>query len=208
MGDSVNISSTATAALSDLLLQLRGLIQHARQQAMRSVDSIQVATCWQVGRHIVEFEQGGESRASYGARLLPELARKLTTEFGKGFDERNLRHMRLFYQTFPIWNALRPELSWTHCRLLVRVQDTRARDWYMQEAANQNWSSRVLERQIGSMYYQRLLLSQDKQAVTDEVLLHQEKENTPRAFVRDPVMLEFLGLPCVGKMLESSLSRH
>jgi hypothetical protein len=107
----------APVNLDDLLGQLRTLITQARQQALRAVDVVQVRTCWEMGRHIVEYEQGGAERAQYGARLLPRLAERLSAEFGKGFDERNLRHMRAFFQTFPIWDALRSELSWTHYRL-------------------------------------------------------------------------------------------
>ena len=114
--------------------------------------------------------------------------------------------MRAFYQAFPIWNALRTELSWTHYRILSRVQSEGARVWYKSEAAEQNWSSRVLERQIGTLFYERLLLSQDKASVAEEAQHNIAKvESAPRAFVRDPVMLEFLGLPASGKLLESSL---
>ncbi len=98
--------------LPGLVEQLRALIASARQQALRAVDAIQVRTCWEIGHHIVEFEQQGQERAAYGARLIPKLAETLTAEFGRGFDERNLRHMRSFYQCFPIWNAVRTELSW------------------------------------------------------------------------------------------------
>ena len=105
---------TPSHDLGSLLASVRDVIQLARQQALRAVDVVQVQTCWTVGRHIVEFEQGGASRAAYGKRLLGDLAESLTAEFGKGFDERNLRHMRAFYAGFPIWNALRTELSWTH----------------------------------------------------------------------------------------------
>ncbi len=191
-----------------LLDALRGLIAQARQQVLRHVDQVQVQTCWQIGRHIVEFEQCGQARAAYGTRLLPQLGQALSQEFGKGFDERNLRHMRAFFQCFPIWNAVRSELSWTHYRVLARVESEEARLWYMQEAAAQNWSTRALERQIGTLYYERLLLSQDKAAVVAEA---QDKlaalPQSPRAFVRDPVMLEFLGLPDAGKLLESSLEQ-
>ena len=108
--------------LPDALIDnLRNLILQARRQAVRSVNTIQVQTNWQIGRHIVEFEQGGKARAAFGQRLLSQLSQALTEEFGKGFDERNLRNMRLFYQAFPIWNAVRSELSWTHYRLLLRV---------------------------------------------------------------------------------------
>ncbi len=191
-----------------LLEALRGLIVQARQKVLRQVDVVQVQTCWQIGRHIVEFEQGGHARAAYGKRLLPQLGQALVQEFGKGFDERNLRHMRAFFQCFPIWNAVRSELSWTHYRVLTRVESDEARQWYMREATVQNWSSRALERQIGTLYYERLLLSQDKAAVTAEAGVNLETlAQSPRAFVRDPVVLEFLGLPNTGKLLESSLEQ-
>ena len=109
----------------------------------------------------MEYEQGGAARAGYGKGLLAALAESLTRRFGKGFDERNLRNMRDFFQMFPIRNALRSELSWTHYRLLQRVADQPARLWYMQEAAEQNWSNRELERQIGTLSYERLLSSGD-----------------------------------------------
>ena len=110
---------TNQESLPTLISQLRGLIEAARGQALRAVDSIQVRTCWEIGQHIVEFEQQGADRAAYGIRLIPKLAESLTAEFGKGFDERNLRHMRTFFQDFPIWNAVRTELSWTHYRTSV-----------------------------------------------------------------------------------------
>lgn len=116
-----------------LLDALRGLILQARQQALHSVDTIQVYTYWQIGRHIVEFEQGGQARAAYGKRLPADLGETLIRKFGKGCDERNLRNMRAFFQQFPNWNALRSELSWTHYRLLLRVETPAARRWYMQE---------------------------------------------------------------------------
>jgi len=152
----------ATVNLDGLLDQLRTLIVQARQQALRAVDVVQVRTCWEMGRHIVEFEQGGADRAQYGAKVLPRLAERLTAEFGKGFDASNLRYMRLFYQAFPNCDALRHELSWTHYRLLLRVEDRWAREWYMAEAATQNWGTRALERQIGTLYYERLLASRDR----------------------------------------------
>lgn len=191
-----------------LLEALRDLITQARQQVLRSVDTVQVQTYWQIGRHIVEFEQGGQDRAAYGKQLLNRLAQSLTLEFGKGFDERNLRNMRAFFQQFPNWNALRSELSWTHYRLLLRVESPDARAWYVQEAATQNWSTRVLERQIGTLYFERLLSSQDQASLIAE---HRQAMNAEahhaRDFVRDPVMLEFLGLPTMGRLLESNLEQ-
>jgi len=174
-------------ALGPLPGQLRDLIVQARMQALRAVDTIQVQTCWQIGRHIVEFEQQGQSRATYGARLLPQLAERLTQEFGRGFDASNLRYMRLFYQAFPIRDALRHELSWTHYRRLLRLDNEAARQWYVNEAVSQNWSSRPLERQINTLYYERLLASQDKAAVAAEAnTLLAPLNQTPREFVRDP----------------------
>ena len=199
---------SAEQGLPALLVELGELIRQARQRALREVDIIQVQTCWEIGHHIVQFEQGGATRAAYGRRLLPELAGALTTEFGKGFDERNLRNMRGFYLAFPIRNALRAELSWTHYRTLLRVDSDAARQWYMNEAAVQNWSSRALERQIGTLYYERLLASQDRAAVEREAGSQLTAPSWgPREFVRDPVLLEFLGLPGAGALLESELEQ-
>ncbi|MFZ3223412.1 MAG: PDDEXK nuclease domain-containing protein [Rugosibacter sp.] len=210
MTNPIDETRTQNPAMSaaPLLGQLRQLIAQARTQALRAVDSIQVRTCWEIGRHIVEFEQGGQARAEYGKRLLPMLAEQLTAEFGKGFDASNLRYMRMFYLAFPKCDALRHELSWTHYRLLTRVDNEAARQWYMQEAAEQNWSSRALDRQMGTLYYERLLLSQDKAAVADEARENLARlEHSPRAFVRDPVMLEFLGVPGAGSLLECGLEQ-
>lgn len=196
------------ADLAPLLGTLRQLISEARNRALRAVDVIQVQTCWQVGRHIVEFEQGGAARAAYGARLLSLLADRLTAEFGAGFDTSNLRYMRLFYQAFPNCDALRHELSWTHYRLLAKVESEEARLWYMAEAATQNWSTRALQRQIGTLFYERLLLSQDKAAVATEARNHLAAvEQSPRAFVRDPVMLEFWGCRAIGRCWSPVWSR-
>lgn len=195
-------------ALQPLLVNLSGLIRQARQQAIRAVDVVQVQTCWEIGRHIVEFEQAGEARAGYGKQLLLTLAKALTAEFGKGFDATNLRHMRGFFQAFPICDALRRELSWTHYRTLLKVDGDSAREWYMNEAASQNWSTRALERQIGTLYYERLLSSQDRAAVEQEAATNvQSLGKKPREFVRDPVLLEFLGLPSAGTLLENDLEQ-
>ena len=201
-------SLNADPKLQPLLTELAELIRQSRQQAVRAVDAIQVQTCWEIGRHIVEFEQGGQARAAYGKKLLPTLASELTAEFGKGFDASNLRYMRLFYQAFPIRDALRHELSWTHYRTLLKLDSDSARQWYMNEAATQNWSTRALERQIGTLYYERLLASQDRAAVEQEAASKlQALGKSPREFVRDPVLLEFLGLPNAGTMLEGELEQ-
>lgn len=200
---------TNSSELSNLYNQLQQLIRQARNQALQAVDVIQVRTCWQIGQHIVTFEQQGQSRAAYGVRLLPQLAEQLTQEFGKGFDVSNLRYMRQFYLAFPIRDAVRHELSWTHYRRLMRIENETARQWYMHEAVTQGWSSRALERQINTLYYERLLASQDKAAVIAEANANTQPLNrNPREFVRDPIMLEFLGLPGTGRLLESELEQN
>ena len=179
-----------------LLCQLRALIADARKEAKRTVDVIQVRTCWEIGRHIVEFEQGGQARAAYGKKLLSRLAESLTGEFGKGFDATNLRHTRRFYLAFPICDTVRRELSWSHYRALLRVDNPEARLWYVNEAAAQNWSFRALDRQIGTLYYERLLLSSDKASVEAEAEANiAALPRSPREFVRDPVRQPlFIGL--------------
>ena len=135
----VKTERTQDPQLASLVGNLGELIRQARQKVLRAVDTVQVQTCWQIGRHIVEFEQEGARRAVYGKQLLSTLAKVLTVEFGKGFDETNLRKMRLFYQAFPIRDALRLELSWTHYRRLLgfafiaRQQriSTEGRDFYI-----------------------------------------------------------------------------
>ena len=174
---------------------IRQVLETARRSAYKAVNFAMVQAYWQIGRLIVEDEQNGEARAEYGKKVLEELARRLTAEFGKGFDASNLRYMSLFYQAFPICDALRHELSWTHYRLLLRVEKAEAREWYMNEAAAENWSSRQLERQISVLYYDRMLLSADKQSTKTDA-----KENLalaklePESFIRNPYVLEFLNL--------------
>ena len=202
-----NLTTSDAPPLTGLLDALRGLIRDGRHRALRAVDMVQVRTCWEIGQHIVEFEQGGEARAAYGKGLLPALAENLTREFGKGFDASNLRYMRLFYKAFPIRDAMRHELSWTHYRALLRVESEAARSWYMQEAAGQGWSARALDRQISTLYFERLQLSTDQPAVKAEADGLLKPLQTPREFLREPVMLEFLGLPDNGIPLETGLEQ-
>lgn len=148
-----------TDELSPLVGRIADIIQQARGQVRQSVNSAMVASYWEIGRLIVEHEQQGQARAAYGKRQLAELSTRLTKQLGKGFDASNLRNMRRFHLAFPIRDALRHELSWTHYRSLTRIEDPAARDWYAREAISQSWSSRALERQIGVLYYERLLSS-------------------------------------------------
>ena len=178
-----------------LLDDIKAILEHARLQVKQTVNSAMVQAYWKIGQLIVENEQQGNQRAEYGKSVLQNLSMQLSAEYGKGFEERNLRNMRKFYQLFPIWNALRSELSWTHYRALIRVDNERARTWYMQEAQQQAWSARALERQISTLYYERLLASKEKAPVEQEA---QEKAQataeTNKDYLRDPYILDFLNL--------------
>ena len=206
------------------------ILEQARSHAARSVNREMVVGYWLVGREIVEDEQKGRHRASYGEAVIATLAERLTRDVGRGFDERNLWYMRSFYLAFPILNAprsqspipekrarrespmphlahrgppsLRPELSWTHYRQLLGVENARAREWYMHEAADQRWSTRQLDRQISVLYYERLLASRDKAPVRKEAKAKLAAV-APEGFIRDPYVLEFLGLKDYPALRES-----
>ena len=150
-----------------------------------------VQAYWQVGRVLVEHLQGGEVRAEYGTKLLENLASRLTAEFGSGFDARNLLTMRSFYSAYPIPNALRSELSWTHYRLLLKVDRPEVRQFYLDECIAANWSTRQLDRQIASQFYHRLLASQNRSQVRGEIQ-RLEPGPTPEDLIKDPYVLEFL----------------
>ena len=207
------------------------VLRVARSNVYRAVNFAMVEAYWHVGRMIVEEEQQGKERAEYGAFLIKNLSINLTEEFGKGFTEPNLWNFRQFYLCFPNWHtlcaeskadkkdsdgascpeilyALRRELTWTHYRLLMRVEKPEARAWYLNEAADQNWSTRTLERQINSLYYERLHMSRDKKPVIKEMqqkTAHLAPE--PRDFIKDPYVLEFLGLKDNPDFRESDLEQ-
>jgi len=189
---------------------VRGILSGARERAYRAVGSVMVEAYWRVGQVLVEREQGGKPRAEYGDALLDGLSTRLTQEFGRGFDSSNLRYMRLFYAAFAIRDAVRhesaegttravdlpevrPELSWTHYRHLLKVERADVRRFYVEECVANRWSTRQLERQIGSLYFERLLASQDRDAVRSEIQTL-EPGPTARDLIKDPYVLEFLGL--------------
>ncbi len=147
--------------MNALYISVKSILDTARTNAFRAVNTAMVDAYWHIGRTIVDEEQQGQHRAEYGVGLLNYLAQRLTDDFGKGFDESNLHYMRLFYHAFPIRDALRPELSWTHHRPLSKIDNENARLWYMNEAAAQNWSSRALDRQISTLSYDRLVATRD-----------------------------------------------
>ena len=181
--------------LSSLADAIATQIEQARGQLRQAVNSVMVQSYWEIGRLIVEDEQQGESRAEYGKQQLQQLSQQLTERLGKGFDITNLRKMRTFYQAFPIRDALRLELSWTHYRTLLRIDNPQARDWYLHETITQSWSARALERQIGTLYYERLLASQNKALVEQEAQSNtQPLAETAKDYLRDPYILDFLNL--------------
>lgn len=184
---------TIAGASSELFAEIKDILLAARSKAYRAIGSAMVDAYWEIGKRIVEDEQLGEKRAQYGKASLEGLSRLLTKEFGKGFDARNLRNMRSFYLKFPIRNAVRTELTWTHYRALLRVESDEARNWYMEEAIRCQWSSRQLDRQISTLYYERLLMSRDKAIVKQEAD-DKIKEVSPEGIIKDPYVLEFLGL--------------
>jgi len=175
--------------------QISLLIEQARQQVQRHINTAMVQTYWGIGRLIVEDEQQGQARAEYGKAQLKQLSKKLKERFGKGFDITNLRNMRRFYQAFPIRETLSLELSWSHYNLLARVDNSSARIWYMQEASQQSWSVRALERQISVLYYERLLSSKEASPVKSEAKSKTVAlADNPKNYLRDPYVLDFLNL--------------
>ncbi len=190
-------------ALENLFSQIRTVVQQARQRSYSAVNTAMVQAYWQIGRYIVEFEQAGQTRAAYGQRVLPALSKRLTQELGAGFSQVNLKYFRQFYLCFPIGHTacdqsgVPPQLAaltWSHFRMLLRVNNAQARNWYAQEAVTQGWSVRALDRQISTLYFERLLSSQDKTALRTEAahLIGQEAAPDPRDFIRDPYVLEFI----------------
>jgi len=178
----------------ELVHEIKQILTMARQQAYAAVNSAMVHAYWQIGKRIVEEEQGGELRAAYGEELLKSLSKELTAELGKGFSYPNLRNFRQFYLTYPqeeICYTVCSKLTWSHNRLVMRVEDERARHYYLREAVEQGWSVRVLQRNINTLYYQRLLSSKK----TDILQPKSEGEHQLHDFVKDPYIFEFLNIP-------------
>ncbi|GHT11658.1 hypothetical protein AGMMS4956_05040 [Bacteroidia bacterium] len=183
--------------------QIKEILTSARTKAYAAVNFAMVEAYWFIGKQIMEA-QGNSERAEYGEQLLKYLSEQLTRDFGKGFEERELRKIRQFYLTFPIRDALRPELGWTHYRLIMRANNEAARKFYMDECVKSRWSTRQLERQINTHFYERLLSSHDKEAVAAEI----QKTATPldpRDFIRSPVVLEFLNVKPSPDLYEQDL---
>ncbi|MFM8850969.1 MAG: YhcG family protein [Cytophagales bacterium] len=183
-------------------------MDNARGTAYRAVNFAMVHAYWKIGRLIFEEEQRGKRRAEYGTSLLKQISRNLSLEYGKGFDESNLRHMRNFFSSFPIQDAVRPELSWTHYRLILKVERSDAKEFYMKEAIEGNWSTRALERQINTLYFERMLMTPKKGKRDVKSEAEQKKEiSKPVGIIKDPYVLEFLDLKSNTKFYEHELER-
>ena len=190
----------------DIYSEIKETLLLSRNQAYSAVNFAMVQAYWQIGRIIVEHEQNGNVRADYGKAILQELSSRLTKDFGKGFSVRTLQQMKKFYVTFPNTNALRSQLTWTHYRLLLSVENEQARQWYMDEAIASAWSSRQLERQISTLYYERLLASREQAPVRAEVAELTVSLATEN-FIKDPYVLEFLDLKDYPALRESDLEQ-
>lgn len=184
--------------------KIRQIILDAKAKINSTIIFTNVESNWRIGQTIVEEEQQGEARAAYGKGIIKNVSGRLVNEFGTYYSDRNLRYFRQFYQVFPNWNAVRSNLSWTHYRSLVRVENPKARQFYLEEAIANGWGTRALDRQINSLYYERLLSSKDRKAVVNEM---QEKTADLQVadVLKDPYILEFLQLKENRKYLESEL---
>ena len=184
--------------------EVRRIIEESRNNAVRSVDYCRVQMYWNIGHRIFEEEQQGKDRADYGSYLIQNLAGDLEPEYGSGFSERQLYRARQFYRLYPIASALRTQLNWSQYKQLIAIDDPDKREYYELEAVNNCWTGREMERQINSMLYERLLLSNDKESVL-AVARTQRIPQNPREIIKDPMVLEFLGMERKPTYYESDL---
>jgi hypothetical protein len=189
--------------------EIKKILKNARQKAYTAVNSAMVEAYWKIGRRIVEEEQSGRERAEYGKEIIKNLSKELTEEFGKGFGERNIRNIRQFYVLFSDyekWKSLISKLTWTHIQKVLRVSDEKARIFYLTEAAENMWSVRTLDRNISTLYYNRIVASIDKKIVENE-MQDKTKKLQAKEFIKNPVVLEFLDLPTSMSYTENELEK-
>ncbi|OWP86420.1 hypothetical protein BWK60_08940 [Flavobacterium covae] len=189
-----------------IISDIKSLISNARTSAIKAVDYQRTLLYWHIGERIFNEEQQGKDRADYGEYLIKYLSEQLQPEFGSGFSYRELHRYRQFYRTFPIVDSLRPQLSWTHYRTLIRIDNEDKREYYIAETAKNNWSVRQMERQINSQLYERLLLSNDKESVL-AVARNEVLPTHPNEIIKDPMVLEFLGLKRESAYYEKDLEQ-
>ena len=189
--------------------EIKRILKNARQKAYTAVNSAMVEAYWKIGRRIVEEEQNGKERAEYGKEILQNLSKELTEEFGKGYSYRTLREIRQFYlmfSDFEKWRTVSAKLTWSHFQKVLRVSDEKARIFYLTEAAENMWSVRTLDRNISTLYYNRIVASIDKKTVEDE-MKEKIKSLQTEEFIKNPVVLEFLDLPTNMSYTESQLEK-
>jgi len=177
----------------NLIHEIKSLIAKAKEGAIRSVDHHRTVMYWHIGERIFNEEQQGKDRADYGNYLIKYLSEQLQPEYGSGFSVRQLERYRQFYRTFPIASTLRTQLSWSHYKLLLSIDNKDKREYYIAETTKNNWSVRQMERQINSQLFERLLLSNDKESVL-AVARNEVIPSNPNQIIKDPLVLEFLGL--------------
>jgi len=182
---------------------IKNILTDARRKTYTMANSAMLAAYWKVGKRIVGEEQKGQRRARYGTHLIKGLALQLTNDFGKGFNERELRRMRQFYLSFPDWGSVRIELTWTHYWYILRIDDIRVREYYMNEAITQSWNTRLLDRNINSRYFERLLSTQTSNLQDNPVSGSSKVSSSD--LIKDPFMLEFLGIEQPAAYSESDL---
>lgn len=192
--------------IQNLYNEVRDIIASARQDAVRSVDFSRVQMYWNIGKRILETEQGGKDRAEYASYLLKNLAKRLEPEYGSGFSIRQLEMCRQFYRTYPIANTVCSQLNWSQYKLLISILDEQKREYYQLEAVNNAWTKRELERQINSQLYERLLLSNDKETILSAAR-KQRIPQQPQEIIKDPMILEFLGLERKASYYEKDLEQ-
>lgn len=189
--------------------EIKTILKNARQKAYTAVNSAMVEAYWEIGRRIVEEEQRGKERAEYGKEIVKNLSKELTEEFGKGFSRRTLWEMRKLYVYFSDYEKVRTlfaQLTWSHFQKVLRVSDEKARIFYLTEAAENMWSVRTLDRNISTLYYNRIIASIDKKTVEDE-MKEKIKSLQTEEFIKNPVVLEFLDLPANMSYTESQLEK-
>ena len=197
----------------DILKDMCGIIESSQKSAYQAVNTLLVQRNWLIGYRIAEEELGGEERSEYGLKIIKKISKELTQLYGKGYDRSNLYHCLKFYKTFPqiVDTVCRQSgnlLSWSHYRALLQVEDKAARDWYEKEASEQTWSVRTLQRNISSQYYYRMLKTQKKELVEDEMKkLTASYQNDKLEFIKNPVVAEFLGFSQNADFTESDLEK-
>ncbi len=190
----------------ELIDTIGSTIQRARENAIRAINTELVRANWEIGKHIVEFEQGGHERAEYGSDLLSNISKDLKLRFGKGFGRRNVLDMRRFYVAYPIWQTVSAKLNWSQFIVLIGISDESARKFYEEKSIHENWSKRELERQICSSLYERLALSHNKKEVLRLSGIGQ-LSSAPSEIIKDPYVLDFLKIPQSNKVTEKQLEQ-